>query len=48
MSADARPDPAPGDPDDPIEIWGKRIGRVVSVFLTAALIWWLGAQLGWF
>ena len=32
---------------DPIEVWGRRIGRALSVLLAAALIWTLGQQLGW-
>jgi hypothetical protein len=29
------------DPDDPIEIWGKRIGRVLSIVIVAYLITYL-------
>ncbi len=29
------------DPNDPIEIWGKRIGRALSVVITAALLLYL-------
>ena len=32
---------------DPIELWGRRIGRALSVGLALALCWWLGSQLGW-
>lgn len=32
---------------DPIEIWGRRIGRGFSAVLAVVLTWWLGAQLGW-
>ena len=35
------------DADDAVEIWGRRIGRALSVALAIALSWWLGAQLGW-
>ena len=37
---------AAGDAD-PIEVWGRRIGRALSVLLAVVLLWWLGAQLGW-
>ena len=33
--------------DDAVEVWGRRIGRALSVVLGLALSWWLGAQLGW-
>ncbi len=29
------------DPNDPIEVWGKRIGRVLSVFITIGLLLYL-------
>lgn len=32
---------ADADPDDWVEIWGTRIGRVLSVVLAAMLVWWL-------
>lgn len=32
---------------DPVEIWGRRVGRVISVVLAIVLTWWLGVQLGW-
>ena len=32
---------------DPVEIWGRRVGRALSVPFALALIWWLGQQLGW-
>ncbi|MGQ2908379.1 MAG: hypothetical protein ACT6QU_10550 [Aliihoeflea sp.] len=32
---------ADADPDDWVEIWGTRIGRVLSVVLAAVLVWWL-------
>jgi len=42
------PDPAgdpsrrvPAEQNDPVEIWGKRIGRVLSVALFIALVYWL-------
>ena len=38
---------AEGGRTDPIEIWGRRIGRALSVVLAVGLTWWLGLQLGW-
>lgn len=38
---------AEGGSTDPIELWGRRIGRALSVVLAFVLTWWLGAQLGW-
>jgi hypothetical protein len=38
---------AEGGGTDPIEVWGRRIGRAISVVLAAALVWWLGLQLRW-
>lgn len=38
---------AEGGGTDPIEVWGRRIGRVLSVVLALALTAWLGLQLGW-
>ena len=35
-----------GQPDA-IEIWGRRIGRAISVVVCVLLVWWLGIQLGW-
>lgn len=32
---------------DPVEVWGRRVGRVLSLGLGIVLAWWLGAQLGW-
>lgn len=32
---------------DPVEVWGRRIGRAVSVAVALALVWWLGSQLRW-
>jgi hypothetical protein len=32
---------ADADPDDWVEIWGTRIGRILSVVLAAVLVWWL-------
>jgi hypothetical protein len=32
---------------DPVEVWGRRIGRGLSVLFALALMWWLGLQLGW-
>ena len=49
----SRPGPIPAgrpeaaDEADPIEILGRRIGRVLSVVLTAGLVVWLGVQLRW-
>ena len=33
--------------DDPIEVWGRRVGRALSVLLAFGLLWLLGFQLGW-
>ena len=38
---------AEGGGTDPIEVWGRRIGRAISVVVAIGLTWWLGAQLGW-
>jgi hypothetical protein len=32
---------------DPVEVWGRRVGRALSVPAALLLIWWLGHQLGW-
>jgi hypothetical protein len=32
---------------DPIEVWGRRIGRALSVGLAGLLVFTLGLQLGW-
>lgn len=32
---------ADADPDDWVEVWGTRIGRVLSIILAAVLVWWL-------
>lgn len=32
---------------DPVEVWGRRIGRSLSVLGVIALAFWLGVQLGW-
>lgn len=32
---------ADADPDDWVEVWGTRIGRVLSVILSIVLVWWL-------
>ena len=32
---------------DPIEVWGRRIGRALSLVGVVALAWWLGVQLRW-
>ena len=36
-----------GGGTDPIELWGRRIGRAISVVVCIALAYWLGVQLGW-
>ena len=38
---------AEGGGTDPIEVWGRRIGRGLSVVGVVALSLWLGRQLGW-
>ena len=38
---------AEGGGTDPIELWGRRVGRALSAVLALALTWLLGAQLGW-
>ena len=30
---------------DPVELWGRRIGRSLSLLGVVALAWWLGHQL---
>jgi hypothetical protein len=32
---------------DPVEVWGRRVGRALSVPAALLLVWWLGHQLGW-
>ncbi|HEX2725604.1 MAG TPA: hypothetical protein VHN20_07275 [Beijerinckiaceae bacterium] len=32
---------------DPIELWGRRIGRALSLIGVIGLTWWLGVQLRW-
>jgi hypothetical protein len=32
---------------DRIELWGRRIGRALSLVGVIALTWWLGLQLNW-
>lgn len=32
---------------DPVEVWGRRIGRVLAVPFFVFLVVWLGLQLGW-
>lgn len=32
---------------DAVELWGRRIGRGLSVVLAVGLAWLLGFQLGW-
>lgn len=38
---------ADGGGTDPAELWGRRVGRVLSLVLGLVLTWWLGEQLGW-
>ena len=38
---------AEGGGTDPIEVWGRRIGRGLSLVGVAVLSLWLGFQLGW-
>ena len=38
---------AEGGGTDPIEVWGRRIGRGLSLLGVLALSLWLGRQLGW-
>jgi hypothetical protein len=38
---------AEGGGTDPAELWGRRIGRWLSVVLGILLVAWLGLQLGW-
>jgi hypothetical protein len=33
-------------PEDPAEIWGRRIGRGLGLVAVLVLAWMLGAQLG--
>lgn len=40
-------EPGPDGKADPIELWGRRIGRAISVVVCVALAYWLGVQLGW-
>lgn len=32
---------------DPMELWGRRIGRVLSLVGVVVLTYWLGVQLRW-
>ena len=45
------PSPDPEEPAadgaDPIEVWGRRIGRALSAVGVVVLTWWLGVQLRW-
>lgn len=45
--ADTRGENRPDEPPDPAELWGRRVGRALSVLLGIVLTWWLGAQLAW-
>jgi hypothetical protein len=36
-----------GGATDPVELWGRRIGRGLSVAGVVALAYWLGVQLRW-
>ena len=38
---------AEGGATDPVELWGRRIGRALSVAGVVALAYWLGVQLRW-
>ena len=38
---------AEGGGTDPIEVWGRRIGRGLSLVAVVGLTWWLGVQLRW-
>ena len=38
---------AEGGGTDQVELWGRRIGRAISVMVAAGLVWLLGAQLHW-
>ena len=32
---------------DPVELWGRRVGRAIGALLCLGLVWWLGVQLHW-
>ncbi|CAA9358928.1 MAG: hypothetical protein AVDCRST_MAG90-2869 [uncultured Microvirga sp.] len=32
---------------DPVEVWGRRIGRALSLLGVVGLTYWLGVQLRW-
>ena len=36
-----------GGGTDPAELWGRRIGRALSLLGCLALAWWLGVQAKW-
>jgi hypothetical protein len=36
----------PPPADDPIEVWGRRIGRGLSVVIALAALWYLWTTLG--
>jgi hypothetical protein len=38
---------AEGGATDPAELWGRRIGRALSLLGCIALAWWLGVQAKW-
>jgi len=38
---------AEGGETDPAELWGRRIGRALSVLGVLALTYWVGLQSGW-
>ena len=38
---------AEGGGTDPAELWGRRIGRALSLLGCIALAWWLGVQAKW-
>jgi hypothetical protein len=38
---------AEGGATDPAELWGRRIGRALSLLGVLLLTYWLGVQAGW-
>ena len=32
---------ADADQDDPVEVWGRRIGRIAALVMVVVLLWWL-------
>jgi hypothetical protein len=39
--------PSPAPPPDPIELWGKRIARIIAFAAAPFLVFFLGKDLGW-